>query len=64
MAEPVEQLQLLLGVPAHLVLGREAGDELADARAELVGEVRRGGADERIDVVAGRLVALRHRREA
>ena len=61
VAEPVEPLHLLLGVPAHVVVGRQPVDELAHARPELVGEVRRRRPDEGVDVVAGR-VAL-HRRE-
>jgi drug/metabolite transporter (DMT)-like permease len=53
VAEPVEELHLLVGVPAHVVRLGELADELAEARAELVCEVRRRGADERVDVVAG-----------
>ena len=44
---------------AHLVVRRQVGDELVDARPELVGEVRRRRADESVDVLAGGLV--RHR---
>ena len=36
----------------------QIGDELAHARAELVGELRRRRADEGVDVVAGRLVLI------
>ena len=53
--EAVEQLHLLLAVLAHGVVGREVGDQLGDARAELVREVRRRGADEGVDVVGRRL---------
>jgi drug/metabolite transporter (DMT)-like permease len=55
VAEPVEQLHLLLGVTADLVVGGEVTDELLDARAELVREVRRRRPDELVDVVAGDL---------
>ena len=57
MPEPVEQLELLLAVAAHGVFLRQVGDELADARAQLVGEVRRRRADQCIDVSPGRLPA-------
>ncbi len=53
MAEAVEPLDLLLGVPPDLVRLGQAGDELAHARAELVREVRRRRPDEGVDVVAG-----------
>jgi hypothetical protein len=55
MPEPVEQLHLLVGIPAHLVVFGEILHELVDAGAELVGEVRRRGSDERVHVVPGRL---------
>jgi drug/metabolite transporter (DMT)-like permease len=55
VAETVEQLHLLLGVPADLVVGGEVLHELFDASAELVREVRRRRSDERVDVVAGDL---------
>ena len=55
VAEPVEELGLLLGVAANLVVLRQVLDELEDARAQLVGEVRRRGPDDRVDVVLGRL---------
>jgi drug/metabolite transporter (DMT)-like permease len=55
VAEPVEQLQLLLGVAADLVVGGEVLHELLDARAELVREVRGRRPDELVDVVAGDL---------
>ena len=46
---------------AHLVVGGQVGDELAHARADLVGEVRRRRPDEGVDVVAGRLAIHRAR---
>jgi 4-aminobutyrate aminotransferase-like enzyme len=55
MAEPVEQLHLLLAVPAHGVVGRQLADQLANARAELIGEMRGRGTDEGVDVVRRRL---------
>ena len=55
MAETVEQLHLLLGVAADLVVGREVTHELFDASPKLVREVRRRRSDERVDVVAGDL---------
>jgi drug/metabolite transporter (DMT)-like permease len=61
VAEPVEQVDLLVRVTADAVVLRQPRDELADARPELVREVRRRGADEGVDVVARR-VAL-HRAE-
>ena len=60
MAEPVKKRHLLLAVEAHRVVRRELLDQLSDTGAQLVGEVRRGGADERVDVVTGR----RHGTEA
>ena len=54
MPEPVEQLDLLLRVAPHVVVLRQPGDELADARAQLIGEVRRRRPDEGVDVVPGR----------
>jgi len=56
--EPVEQLDLLLRVAAHRMLVGQVEDELAHARAQLVGEVRGGRPDELVDVGEGR---LRHR---
>ena len=44
-----------------VVVGGQTVDELAHARADLVGEVRRRRPDEGVDVVAGRLAI--HRRE-
>jgi hypothetical protein len=55
MAEAVEQVHLDLCVAAHLVILREVEHELLDPRAQLVGEVRSGGPDERVDVGGGRL---------
>jgi hypothetical protein len=55
MPEPVEQLHLLLAVPAHGMIRREVPDQLADTGPKLVGEVRRGGPDESVDVVGCRL---------
>ena len=60
VAEPVEELGLLLGVAADLVVLGKVFDELEDAGAELVGEVRGRGPDDRVDVVPGR---LGHRRK-
>jgi hypothetical protein len=51
-ASAVEQLDLLLGVAADLVVGRQIATSSRTARAELVREVRRRRADERVDVVA------------
>jgi len=51
--EPVEKLHLLVRVSPHVVPFRQVGDELAEAGAKLVGEVRRRRPDERVDVVAG-----------
>ena len=55
MAEPVEQLHLLLAVAADLVVGGEVLHELFDASPKLIREVRRRRSDERVDVVAGDL---------
>jgi drug/metabolite transporter (DMT)-like permease len=55
MTEPVEALDLRLGVLPHVARLRQVGYELADARADLVGEVRRRRPHEGVDVVAGRL---------
>jgi len=55
VAEPVEQLDLLLAVATHRVILGKIADELAHARAQLVREVRRRGADEGVDVGEGRL---------
>lgn len=55
MAEPVEQLDLLLTVaPGRMILG-EPLDQLADARAQLVREVGRGRADEHVDLLDDRV---------
>ena len=52
MAEQVEPLHLLLAVaPDGIVVGKVL-DQLPNARAKLVCEVRRRGTDERVDVVA------------
>ena len=61
MTESVEQLDLFLGVVAHVVVLGQRRHELADARPELVREVRRRRAYERVDVVAGGLAF--HRRK-
>ena len=53
MPEPVEQIHLLLGVPAHVVVLGKVCDELLHPRAQLVREVRRRRPDESVDVVAG-----------
>lgn len=53
MPEPVEELHLLLAVAPHRVLGRKVLDELADPRTQLVCEMGRRRADERVDVVNG-----------
>src|SRR5262249_22597414 len=55
VAEPVEELDLLVRVATHVVALGEVGHELAEPCPQLVGEVRCGGADERVDVVAGGL---------
>ena len=55
MPEPVEQLHLLLAVAADGVVGREIPDELEDAGAQLVREMRRRRPDEGVDVAGGRL---------
>jgi drug/metabolite transporter (DMT)-like permease len=55
VAEPIEQLHLLLGVAADLVVGGEVLHELLDSRAKLIREVRRRRPDELVDVVAGDL---------
>jgi drug/metabolite transporter (DMT)-like permease len=60
MAEAVEPFHLRFAVTAHLVPLVEPGDELPDARPDLVREVRRRRPDEGVDVVAGRLAV--HRR--
>ena|SRR5438067_2276600 len=62
MPEAVEARHLLLGVLTDGVPLGETGDELLHARPELVGEVRRRGTDEGVDVVACRLAV--HRRGA
>jgi hypothetical protein len=55
MTEPVEQLQLLLAVPANGMIGRQVSDQLADAGSELIGEVGGRRPDEGVDVVDRRL---------
>src|SRR5581483_5682470 len=55
VSQPVEEQDLLLGVTAHIVLGRQVCDELTHARTQLVREVRRRRADEPVDVVSRRL---------
>jgi hypothetical protein len=55
VAEPVEQLHLLLPVSAHGVVRGQLTDQLAHARAQLVGEMGSGGTDQGIDVVRRRL---------
>ena len=62
VAEPVEQLHLLLRVAAHLVILGQVEHQLLDTGAQLVGEVRRRRTDERVDLVDGRLT-LRHGRK-
>lgn len=64
MAEPVEQLDLLFAVAPHGVILREVLDQLADARTELVREVRRRGAEKGVDLVARRLGHAAKRNEA
>ncbi len=49
------QRDLLLGVAPHLVLGGQAGHELAKPGGELVGEVRGRGTGEGIHIVTSRL---------
>jgi hypothetical protein len=58
--EALEQLHLLLRVASDLVARRQAGHELPHAGAELEREVRCGGADEGVDVVAGGLERFVH----
>jgi drug/metabolite transporter (DMT)-like permease len=53
--EPVEKLDLLLGIAAHRMVVSEVAHELSHARADLVGEVGRGRPDEGVDVGGGRL---------
>ena len=60
MAELVEQAHLLLAVDADLVPFGQVLDQLLDARPQLVGELRRGRGDERVDVVLAR---VRHQSE-
>jgi hypothetical protein len=62
MAQPVEARHLLLGVLPHGMPLGQVGDELLDARPDLVREVGRGRPDESVDVVACRLAV--HRRAA
>ena len=55
MPEGVEQLHLLLAVAADRMVGRQILDQLADAGAQLVGEVGCRGPDEGVDVADRRL---------
>jgi hypothetical protein len=55
MAEPVEQLDLLLAVPPRRMILGESCDQLADTRAELVREVGCGRADELVDLLDDRV---------
>jgi hypothetical protein len=55
VAESVEQLHLLLGVAADLVVGWKVLHERFDSSPELIREVRRRRSDERVDVVASDL---------
>jgi drug/metabolite transporter (DMT)-like permease len=55
MTEPIEQLHLVLGVTPHRMVFREVDGQLANPRAELVGEVRRRRPDELVDRLSGRL---------
>ena len=55
MSEPIEELGPLLRIPANLVSGGEVLDELEHSGAQLVGEMRSRGADDRVHAVAGRL---------
>lgn len=48
--ETVEQFDLLVGIVPQRIVGGQVGNELADPRTELVGEVRSGGADEGVDL--------------
>ena len=59
MAEPVEQLLLPLRVQSDVVVRGQVGDELADAGAELVGEVGSRRADQGVDVGTGGFAAHR-----
>ncbi len=54
MSEPVEQLDLALGVEAHRIVVGEVGDERARARAKLIGEVRSRRSDQRVNVFSRR----------
>jgi len=58
MAKAVEQVQLRLPVAADRMVLREAVDQLAHARAQLVGEMRRRRTDELVDSLDDR---VRHR---
>jgi hypothetical protein len=55
MSKAIEELRLLLRVLADLMRLGKILDELEDAGAELVGEVRRRRPDDRVDVVLRRL---------
>ena len=55
MAEVVEQPDLLLAEAPHGIVLGQAVDQLAHARAQLEGEVRRRRPDEGLDVVDGRV---------
>ena len=66
MTEPVEEIHLLLAVATRRVVCRQVLDQLADARSQLVGEVRRRRTDEPVDLldegVAHRFEAYRPKR--
>ena len=51
MAEPVEELHLLLGVAPKRVFAREVDNQLVDTSPQLVGEVRGRRADELVDLL-------------
>jgi len=51
VAQPVEQVDLLLAVAACGVVLRKPFDQLADASPQLVGEMRRRGTDELVDLL-------------
>ncbi len=55
MAETIEQVQLLFAVAASRVVFREAVDQLAHARSQLIREVRRRGTDELVDLLDDRV---------
>jgi hypothetical protein len=57
VSEAVEHRDLLLCIPPDRVILREVFDQLSDARADLVGEVRRRRPDEGFDVGNRRLAS-------